>query len=264
MHRRGLSPLDPALALAALAQAIDGEETALTVADVDWARFTPVFTSGRPSPLLGELPEAVRALTANTPDDEGGPGLRDRLAGLGAGERQTELARLIRHTLTVVLRYEADAHIDDTRPFSDLGFDSLTAVEFRDLLARECGQPLPATLVFDHPTPAALADHLHRTLPGAAPVADVGPLIGALDALEATVADSPPDELSKARLTVRLRAFLDAWTATGPASRNTRTPRPADSADTAEAPVADRIAATDDDDELINLIREQLGDNLDG
>ncbi|GAA2563308.1 hypothetical protein GCM10010295_61880 [Streptomyces intermedius] len=262
LHRRGLSPLDPRLALAALAQAIDGGETALTVADVDWARFTPVFTSGRPSPLLGELPEAVRALTANTPDDEGGSGLRDRLAGLGAGERQTELARLIRHTLTVVLRYEADAHIDDTRPFSDLGFDSLTAVEFRDLLARECGQPLPATLVFDHPTPAALADHLHRTLPGAAPVADVGPLIGALDALEATVADSPPDELSKARLTVRLRAFLDAWTATGPAGRNTRTPRSADSADTAEAPVADRIAATDDDDELINLIREQLGDNL--
>ncbi|MGV9660763.1 type I polyketide synthase [Streptomyces koyangensis] len=262
LHRRGLSPLDPRLALAALAQAIDGGETALTVADVDWARFTPVFTSGRPSPLLGELPEAVRALTANTPDDEGGSGLRDRLAGLGAGERQTELARLIRHTLTVVLRYEADEHIDDTRPFSDLGFDSLTAVEFRDLLARECGQPLPATLVFDHPTPAALADHLHRTLPGAAPVADVGPLIGALDALEATVADSPPDELSKARLTVRLRAFLDAWTATGPAGRNTRTPRPADSADTAEAQVADRIAATDDDDELINLIREQLGDNL--
>ncbi|MEU7039243.1 SDR family NAD(P)-dependent oxidoreductase, partial [Streptomyces sp. NPDC046237] len=262
LHRRGLSPLDPQLATAALAQAIDSGESALTVADVDWARFTPVFTSGRPSPLLAELPDAVRALTAEVQDDEGDTGLRDRLATLGAGERLAELGRLIRHTLTVVLRYAPDEHIDDSRPFSDLGFDSLTAVEFRDLLARECGQPLPATLVFDHPTPAALADHLHRTLPGAAPVTDVGPLIGALDALEAVVADSPPDELSKARLTVRLQAFLDTWTATGPAGRTTRTVRVGDAADTADEPVADRIAATDDDDELISLIREQLGDGL--
>ncbi|MEU6162087.1 SDR family NAD(P)-dependent oxidoreductase, partial [Streptomyces sp. NPDC047130] len=260
--RRGITPLDPRLATAALAQAVDAGESALTVADVDWARFAPVFTSGRPSPLLGELPEAVHALTADDPDDEGDTGLRERLAGLSAGERLAELGRLIRRTLTVVLRYAPDEQIDDSRPYSDLGFDSLTAVEFRDLLARECGQPLPATLVFDHPTPAALAEHLHRTLPGAAPVTDVAPLIGALDALEAVAADNPPDELSKARLTVRLQAFLDSWTATGPAGRNTRTAPTADTA-AADEPVADRIAATDDDEELINLIREQLGAGLD-
>ncbi|MFI6093757.1 type I polyketide synthase [Streptomyces sp. NPDC051218] len=247
LRRRGLAPLDPALAVAALAQAVDGGETTLTVADVDWTRFTPAFTSGRPSPLLRELPEATRAvaLTETPTEDEADTGLRARLATLSTAERLAELTELIRGALVVVLRYAAHEQIDSSRPFQDLGFDSLTAVEFRDLLARECGTPLPSTIVFDYPTPAALADHLHGTLPGADPVTDVEPLIGALDTLEAAMADSPPDGLSKARVTVRLQAFLDKWTADQP--------------DTAESTATDRIQAADDD-ELINLIRDQLGD----
>ncbi|MEU5756893.1 type I polyketide synthase [Streptomyces sp. NPDC047829] len=247
LRRRGLTPLDPALAIAALAQAVDGGETNVTVADVDWARFTPAFTSGRPSPLLRELPEAADAAapTGTPAEQEADTGLRDRLATLSTAERLAELTELIRSALVVVLRYDADERIDGARPFRDLGFDSLTAVEFRDLLARRCGTPLPSTIVFDHPTPAALADHLHATLPGGDPVTDVEPLIGALDTLEAAMADSPPDGLSRARVTVRLQAFLDKWTADRPAA--------ADSAAT------DRIQAADDD-ELINLIRDQLGD----
>ncbi|GAA2247523.1 hypothetical protein GCM10010232_38440 [Streptomyces amakusaensis] len=247
LRRRGLAPLDPALAVAALAQAVDGGETNLTVADVDWTRFTPAYTSGRPSPLLRELPEATSALApAGTPtEEEADTGLRARLATLSTAERLTELTELIRGALVVVLRYPAHERIDSTRPFQDLGFDSLTAVEFRDLLARQCGTPLPSTIVFDHPTPAALADHLHSTLPGADPATDVEPLIGALDTLEAAMADSPPDGLSRARVTVRLQAFLDKWTADRPSA--------------ADSTATDRIQDADDD-ELINLIRDQLGE----
>ncbi|MER7258748.1 type I polyketide synthase [Streptomyces parvus] len=246
LRRRGLAPLDPSLAIAALAQAIDGGETNLTVADVDWTRFAPAFTSSRPSPLLRELPEATNALAPTDPptEEEADTGLRARLATLNTPERLAELTEVIRSALVVVLRYAAHEQIDSTRPFQNLGFDSLTAVEFRDLLARQCGTPLPSTIVFDYPTPAALADHLHATLPGADPATDIEPLIGALDTLEAAMADSPPDGLSKARVTVRLQAFLDKWTTDQPAAENTAT---------------DRIQAADDD-ELISLIRDQLGD----
>ena len=62
---RRLEPgVNPELAMRALAQAVDGEEEAVTVADVDWTRFVPAFTLRRPSPLIGDLPEVRQVLAA--------------------------------------------------------------------------------------------------------------------------------------------------------------------------------------------------------
>ncbi|MGW3014007.1 type I polyketide synthase, partial [Streptomyces sp. NPDC001219] len=60
--RRGLKALDPALAVSALERAVG--EGSVVVADVEWERFAPAFTSARPSPLLGDLPEVRAALAA--------------------------------------------------------------------------------------------------------------------------------------------------------------------------------------------------------
>ncbi|WP_066370950.1 type I polyketide synthase [Herbidospora mongoliensis] len=171
LRRRGLAPMDPRLAVAALAQAVDRGETCVTVADVDWARFAPAFTSGRPSPLLAELPEAAQAIEAEDTVDLGTP-LRRRLAAAPAAQRIRLLVDVIRERAATVLGHGSADAVEPERAFREIGFDSLTAVELRNLLNGETGLLLPATLVFDHPTPTALAEHLlGELLDDLAPVA---------------------------------------------------------------------------------------------
>ncbi|MET8850308.1 type I polyketide synthase [Amycolatopsis sp. NPDC004625] len=154
LRRRGLTPLRPALALRALAAAVGRDETAVTVADVDWARFAPAFTSARPSALLRGVPDAQQE--AEVPETD----LREQLAGLSEVEAERALLGLVRTEAAVALGHRGTDAVGAARPFTELGFDSLTSVEFRNRLASAAGVALPATVVFDHPTPAALAAYL--------------------------------------------------------------------------------------------------------
>jgi Phosphopantetheine attachment site len=63
-----------------------------------------------------------------------------------------------------VLGRSSSADIDAERAFQDLGFDALTGVELRNRLKTDIGLALPRTLIFDYPSPTALADHLARKL----------------------------------------------------------------------------------------------------
>ncbi|BBB02252.1 putative modular polyketide synthase [Actinacidiphila reveromycinica] len=171
LRRRGLPVMDPALLVSALASAIDTREDHRTVADVDWATFAPPYTLRRPSPLLSGLPEVVRVLAAAEEEQagsaEGGAELRARLAGLAVAEQERLLTDLIRATAAPVLGHSGPQAIEPGRAFSDLGFDSLTAVELRNQLTQATGLRLPATLLFDHPTPAVAARFLLAELTGA-------------------------------------------------------------------------------------------------
>ncbi|MEV7093999.1 type I polyketide synthase [Amycolatopsis sp. NPDC051045] len=168
LRRRGLTPLRPALAVRALAGAVGRDETTLTLADVDWTRFVPAFTSARPSSLLLGVPEARRVLEAAA-EVPASDDLREKLAGLSEAEAERALLGLVRTEAAVALGHRGADAVAAARPFTELGFDSLTSVEFRNRLAAAAGVALPATVVFDHPTPAALAAHLLDVLrPGAA------------------------------------------------------------------------------------------------
>ncbi|QLQ35707.1 type I polyketide synthase [Micromonospora robiginosa] len=182
LHRMGLPTIDPARALVALDRALDRPTAGVTVADVDWSRFHPAFTLARPSPLLSELPQ-VRALAeAEAARDAAAPaGVTEALrplAGRPEADQERELLRLVDEQTARVLGH---ATADDLRgrPFKDLGFDSLTAVDLRTRLNEATGLRLPSTLVFDHPTPAELARHLRVTAFGADTAAPALPTVTA-------------------------------------------------------------------------------------
>jgi acyl transferase domain-containing protein len=117
-----------------------------------------------------ELPALVRDLAparATRPDTGAANGsavLTERLTGLDRDERRRVLLDLVRTHAAAVLGHDSPAAVDAERGFLDIGFDSLSALELRGRLTAVTGHRLPPTLVFDHPTPTALAGHLAGAL----------------------------------------------------------------------------------------------------
>ncbi|MYQ50108.1 MULTISPECIES: type I polyketide synthase [unclassified Streptomyces] len=173
LRGHGVLFMPPAVAITGLQQVLDHDETVVVVADIDWDRFATVFTSARPSPLIGELPEVRTALaaepaTAGTGAEETSSALRDRLEPLPAAERSRVLVDLVRTHAAAVLGHGSPDAVAPGRAFRDLGFDSLTAVDMRNRLNTATGLRLPVTVVFDYVSAAALARHLETGLLGAA------------------------------------------------------------------------------------------------
>ncbi|MDX3855597.1 SDR family NAD(P)-dependent oxidoreductase [Streptomyces sp. AK02-01A] len=196
--------------------------------------ISPAVTAGaRPGGADGDT--TVRAA--------GAPALSERLAELSEAEREEYLLRTVTTTVAAVLGHRGPAGIAPDRPFQELGFDSLTGVELRNRLGAATGVRLPATVVFDHPNPAALAAYL---LAGAAPetVDPARSVHEELDRIEASLADLARDDEARSGISVRLQTLLAKVTA------------PVDTADT--SPRQDRITSASTD-EIFAFIDTQLG-----
>ncbi len=166
LQRLGVDPIPPDIALAALEQAIEANDTLITIADVSWDRFLPAFTARRSHSLLTEL-----ASGANSTESSSGStltasasGLREKLAGQTAEQQLHTLTTVVASVTANVLAHPDAAALDPDLAFKDLGIDSLTALELRNALDQHTGLALPVTLVLDHPTPATLAAHLAELL----------------------------------------------------------------------------------------------------
>ncbi|WP_256107893.1 type I polyketide synthase, partial [Streptomyces sp. ODS05-4] len=171
MRRQGIAALAPHQALRLMDTAIARTATAHHVlARLELGALQRACDDGEDTPAL--LRSMLRTKPRRAQDAAGTPaGLRDRLAALGDDEQRRLLLTTVQREAAVVLGLGESGAVDADQVFKEVGLDSLMAVELRRRLAAETGLSLPATLAFDHPTPAAIATFLHQQLapaPGAA------------------------------------------------------------------------------------------------
>ncbi|MFD0904814.1 SDR family NAD(P)-dependent oxidoreductase [Actinomadura sediminis] len=164
VRRVGIVPLTPEHGLelldAATAAAAAGGDAALVPIGLD-RTVVGALADEAPALLRGLAPAPARRAAAG---EDAGSALRKRLAGMPADRRPAELVDLVRRTAAAVLGHADAVAVDPDRAFTELGFDSLTGVEFRNRINTATGLRLPATAVFDHPNPRALAGMLGERL----------------------------------------------------------------------------------------------------
>ncbi|MCX2731059.1 SDR family NAD(P)-dependent oxidoreductase [Saccharopolyspora sp. NFXS83] len=190
IRRSGQRPLALAHGLAMFDAAVTSDAAVTVVLDVD--RPALRAREDLPSILRGICP-AVGRRTATT-DAVVPMALGQRLPALPPAERQELLVDVIRRQVCVVLGFADTDAIEVDRPFKELGFDSLTAVELRNKLGAALGRKLSPTVVFDYPTTTALAAHLLTTLVGEMDPAGGGSVPEAIDRLEAVLSARVPRE----------------------------------------------------------------------
>jgi polyene macrolide polyketide synthase len=158
LERAGLVALSDTDGLALFDDAIRRPDTYLVAAGIDTAALLAAHP-GSAFPLLRTLvraPAARRTATRPVP----APWTAGALAAMPERDRAKLALDVVRTHVAGAIAHPDPAELDLERSFRDLGFDSLTGVELRNALSAATGLRLTPTLVFDHPTPAALARHL--------------------------------------------------------------------------------------------------------
>ncbi|MFJ2958175.1 type I polyketide synthase [Streptomyces sp. NPDC087270] len=186
MRREGFPPLADTDGLDLFDRALRAGEPAplLVRLDLPALRARAAAPTGSvPHLLRGLVRGPARRAAGDAPAGAAGP--TDRIAAMPPEARARFVLGLVRAEVADVLGHDSAAAVEPSRAFTELGFDSLAAVELRNRLGTRTGLALPATLVFDHPNVRALADHLLARLTGTG--TDAEPVA-------ADTADRPGDE----------------------------------------------------------------------
>lgn len=186
-RRRGLAALRAMSEqdyLASLAQAAANGSVQVTIADVDWGKWE------KPARMLSGLVRHVPAAQVPGP----APDILARLEKAPAANRRKILVDYLREQALEVLGLDKSHFIDQRQSLIRMGLDSLMAVEFRNRLVAAMKRSLTATLLFDYPNLARLAEYLdpHHSEPE--PAADER-----TESLE-LLTDAQAEELLKAEL----------------------------------------------------------------
>ncbi|GAA3444563.1 hypothetical protein GCM10018955_40010 [Planomonospora venezuelensis] len=169
LARAGIAPLSVEQGLGLFDAALAGDDAVVVAARWDTAGLRARAENGDLPPMLRGLVRAAPRRSAGGEQGTSLTALMSRLAELTREEGLRVLTDRVRGHVAVVLAHGSAEKISVDRAFTQLGFDSLTAVELRNRLNADTGLRLPATLVFDHPTVSSLAEYLFDTLAPAAP-----------------------------------------------------------------------------------------------
>ncbi|MGW1193457.1 phosphopantetheine-binding protein [Streptomyces sp. NPDC002559] len=195
LARSGVLPLTVEQGLALFDAACATRAPELAAARIDPTALDP---DTAPAVLHALAPFATRTLRDGRTTAAPADALRERLARVPYGERRHVLLETVRTEAAAVLGHSDRDTVTAGRRFQDLGFDSLMSLELRNRLSRATGTALPPTLVFERPTPEALADWLRSELGPETPAEPATPAAGpqGTDGGEAPEEASHLDELS--------------------------------------------------------------------
>ncbi|MEU3731093.1 SDR family NAD(P)-dependent oxidoreductase [Streptomyces sp. NPDC033538] len=213
--RGGVLALRSAEGMELFDAALRSEHSLLVPADLDLRAVRADAAAGGGVPhLLRGLVRAGRQ-SARSAAGSGGDRrqLSDRLVGLSAAKQEALLLGVVCAQAAVVLGHSGPESVRVEMAFNEAGFDSLTSVELRNRLREATGLKLPATLVFDHPTPLALARYL-RTELAVDEAAPADAVLAGLAGLEAAIETAGADEEARDRITARLLELLRVAEAT--------------------------------------------------
>ncbi|MEU9233192.1 type I polyketide synthase [Streptomyces subrutilus] len=195
MSRGGVLAMTPAEGLHILDVGLHADQALLVPIKLDLKAMRSQAAAGGGVPhLLRGLVRAGRRTARAASGDSSG--LVRRLAGLPQAEQEAVLLTIVQDEASAVLGFSGPELAQGTKGFSDIGFDSLTAVELRNRLSAATGVKLPATLIFDYPTPVVLARHLREELGDAAD--------GTAPASAAVVAADPDEPIAIVGMACRL------------------------------------------------------------
>ncbi|WP_305125227.1 beta-ketoacyl reductase, partial [Streptomyces sp. MnatMP-M27] len=177
-------PMPTSQALDLFDAALAADEAMVLAAPLDPRAWSD---ADNPPAVLRDLVRPRIRRAAEAADASGSASaLEHRLAAVDRSEWDQVVRELVRNHIAAVLRHASAESVDTSRTFQEIGFDSLTAVELRNRISAATGVRLPATAVFDYPTPRALADYLLAEALGK----DIG-AAAATPAGAALVADDP-------------------------------------------------------------------------
>jgi acyl carrier protein len=205
-HRRrlrtnGIGTIEPRQGLKALGELLQDRAAQAVVLPVDWEAMLRQFPADARPTVFARFGNT----RARSEDAVGAPGghLLPAVQAAGPAQRRSVLVSLLRREIARVLALEPNATIGLSQPLSEIGLDSLMAVELRIALANGFGLTLASTTLFDYPRLDALAAHIESQLfpTEAAPevVSEVPDEFGdLLDAIE-TLGDAQVHEMLAAK-----------------------------------------------------------------
>ncbi|MCC6556033.1 MAG: polyketide synthase, partial [Polyangiaceae bacterium] len=209
--RLGVEPLSRDAGLALFDAALELDLPLVVPARFDLAALRS--SGGTVPPVLrGLVPVGGRGGAARTPD------LAQKLRGLEGADRERAVLDVVRAEIAAVFRLPGSISLDPARPLTDVGMDSLLALEVRNRLGSRTGLRLPATLLFDYPTPQRLAARLNELI-GEAESAPAPDVLREIERLESLLDGVAGNDSVRAAASRRLEHLLSRLAASSEATK---------------------------------------------